>query len=209
VEFIPLAEDTGLIVPLGADVLAKACAQMAQWRREAPGLDLSLSVNLSPRQVQDPGVVGLVRAALADTGLPPHALTLEITESVLTEDALVAVERLVALKALGVRLAVDDFGTGYSSLSRLHQLPIDILKIPKPFVDGVAQGPTASALARAILELSAALGLDVVAEGIEQPEQARLLHELGCRRAQGYLFGRPVPAAELALRLPAAAAQLV
>jgi len=206
-EFIPLAEETGLIVPLGADVLAEACVQVAQWRRELAELDLSVSVNLSPRQVQHAAVVDLVRDALSATDLPPHALCLEITESVLTEDAVVAVERLLALKALGVRLAVDDFGTGYSSLSRLHQLPIDILKIPKPFVDGVTAGPTASALARAIVELGAALGLSVVAEGIEYPEQASVLHELGCRMGQGYHFGRPVPAAELARILPDVAAR--
>jgi diguanylate cyclase (GGDEF)-like protein/PAS domain S-box-containing protein len=218
-EFIPLAEDTGLVIPLGAEVLAEACAQVARWRRDLPGLDLTVSVNLSPRQVQDPSVVGLVRDTLATTGLPPHALTLEITESALpgsvpgsmaasaSASEAVAVQRLVALKNLGVRLAVDDFGTGYSSLSRLHQLPIDILKIPKPFVDGVTAGPTASALARAILELSAALGLAVVAEGIEHADQARVLYELGCRLGQGYHFGRPVPAAELARILPAVAAQ--
>jgi diguanylate cyclase (GGDEF)-like protein/PAS domain S-box-containing protein len=205
-EFIPLAEETGLIVPLGADVLRQACVQMATWRRAAPDLDLSVGVNLSPRQVQDPDVVGLVREALAASGLPPDALILEITESVLAEDSLVAVERLAGLKDLGVRLAVDDFGTGYSSLSRLHHMPIDILKIPKPFVDGVAEGPAAGALARAIVELSAALGLAVVAEGIEHEEQARVLYDLGCRQAQGYHFGRPVPADEITARLPAAAA---
>ncbi|GIJ52257.1 hypothetical protein Val02_91430 [Virgisporangium aliadipatigenens] len=202
VEFIPLAEDTGLIVPLGADVLAEACAQVAQWRRERPGFDMTVSVNLSPRQVNDPGVVRLVRDALTATDLEPRALCLEITESVLTEDGQIAVERLIALKELGVRLAVDDFGTGYSSLSRLNQLPIDILKIPKPFVDGVTEGPTASALARAILELSSALELAVVAEGIEHPEQAEVLYNLGCRLAQGYHFGRPATAADLERRLP-------
>jgi EAL domain-containing protein (putative c-di-GMP-specific phosphodiesterase class I) len=157
---------------------------------------MRVSVNLSPRQVQDPALVLYVRQALAHSGLPAGALTLEITESLLSEDAEIASHRLRELKALGVRLAVDDFGTGYSSLSRLHAFPIDILKIPKPFVDGVARGPEHSALARAILDLSNALGLQVVAEGIEEGEQSAELRRLGCRIGQGYHFARAVPADE-------------
>ncbi len=191
--FIPLAEESGLILPLGYAVLDSACRQAAAW----PGL--KISVNLSPRQVQDPAVVLYVQQTLARSGLPPHLLTLEITESLLREDAEVARHRLGELKALGVQLAVDDFGTGYSSLSRLHEFPIDVLKIPKPFVDGVAQGAERSALARAILDLAAALGLEVVAEGIEHQEQADELHRLGCPVGQGFLFCRPVPARDFEL----------
>ncbi|GAB3846287.1 hypothetical protein GCM10027610_064110 [Dactylosporangium cerinum] len=186
--FIPLAEESGLILPLGYAVLDTACRQAAAW----PGL--KISVNLSPRQVQDPAVVLYVQQTLARSGLPPHLLTLEITESLLHEDAEVAQHRLGELKALGVQLAVDDFGTGYSSLSRLHDFPIDILKIPKPFVDGVAEGAERSALARAILDLAAALGLEVVAEGIEHAAQAEELRRLGCPVGQGFHFSRPVPA---------------
>ncbi|UWZ34086.1 EAL domain-containing protein [Dactylosporangium roseum] len=188
--FIPLAEETGLILPLGYEVLNTACRAAAGWRHAGP---LRISVNLSPRQVQDPALVLYVRQTLLHSGLPPESLTLEITESLLSEDAEVAANRLAELKALGVRLAVDDFGTGYSSLSRLHAFPIDILKIPKPFVDGVAQGPEQAALARAIVDLAVALGLDVVAEGIEDAAQCAELRRLGCPVGQGFLFSRPVP----------------
>jgi EAL domain-containing protein (putative c-di-GMP-specific phosphodiesterase class I) len=188
--FIPLAEETGLVLTLGYEVLNTACREAARW----PGL--SVGVNLSPKQVQDPALVLYVRQALLHSGLSSELLTLEITESLLSEDGDVAAHRLADLKALGVRLAVDDFGTGYSSLSRLHDFPIDVLKIPKPFVDGVALGEERSALARAIVELSAALGLRVVAEGIEQPEQAAALRALGCRTGQGFYYARPMPADE-------------
>jgi diguanylate cyclase (GGDEF)-like protein/PAS domain S-box-containing protein len=191
--FIPLAEETGLVLPLGYEVLNTACRQAATWQWAGA---LRVSVNLSPRQVQDPALVLYVQQALQLSQLPPEALTLEITESLLSEDAEVASHRLRELKALGLRLAVDDFGTGYSSLSRLHDFPIDILKIPKPFVDGVARGPEHSALARAILDLAAALGLQVVAEGIEEGEQSEALRSLGCRIGQGYHFARAVPAEE-------------
>ncbi|MGI5238125.1 putative bifunctional diguanylate cyclase/phosphodiesterase [Dactylosporangium sp. CA-139066] len=187
--FIPLAEETGLILPLGYEVLGAACRAAASW----PG-EPRISVNLSPRQVQDPAVILYVQQTLLHSGLAPHRLTLEITESLLSEDAEVAASRLAELKALGVRLAVDDFGTGYSSLSRLHAFPIDILKIPKPFVDGVARGPEHSALARAILDLAQALDLQVVAEGIEDAGQARELRRLGCPTGQGFHFSRAVPA---------------
>ncbi len=201
--FIPVAEESGLILPLGYAVLEAACRQAAEWAALRPGL--KISVNLSPRQVQDPAVVLYVQQTLARSGLPPHLLTLEITESLLREDAEVAQHRLGELKALGVQLAVDDFGTGYSSLSRLHDFPIDILKIPKPFVDGVTEGAERSALARAILDLAAALGLGVVAEGIEHPEQARELHRLGCPVGQGFHFSRPVPAPDFGALLAAPA----
>ncbi|WP_433206774.1 putative bifunctional diguanylate cyclase/phosphodiesterase [Dactylosporangium sp. CS-047395] len=194
--FIPLAEETGLILPLGYEVLGAACRTAAGW--PVDGARPKISVNLSPRQVQDPAVTLYVQQTLLHSGLDPEQLTLEITESLLSEDAEVAASRLAELKSLGVRLAVDDFGTGYSSLSRLHTFPIDILKIPKPFVDGVARGPEHSALARAILDLAQALDLQVVAEGIEDAAQARELARLGCPIGQGFHFSRPVPEREFA-----------
>jgi diguanylate cyclase (GGDEF)-like protein/PAS domain S-box-containing protein len=193
-EFIPVAEETGLVVPLGYAVLNQACHEAAAWQSpDSP--PISVTVNLSPRQVQDPALVEHVRAALAGSGLAPARLMLEITESLLSEDEEIAAIRLRALKDLGVRLAVDDFGTGYSSLTRLHEYPIDTVKIPKPFVDNVAGD--GSALARAILDMSFALGLSVVAEGIERVEQAEALQRMGCQIGQGYLFAKPVPGNEL------------
>jgi diguanylate cyclase (GGDEF)-like protein len=191
-EFMPVAEDSGLIVPIGRWVVGEACRQAAEWR--GAGFHGSIAVNLSARQVQDPGLVGDVRAALAETGLPPEVLTLEITETVIMADTTETIERLDGLKALGVRLAIDDFGTGYSSLQYLRRFPIDLLKIPKPFVDGLT-GPEADvALARAIIQLARAFNLAVVAEGIEEPEQRDVLRSLGCELGQGYLFSRPVDA---------------
>jgi diguanylate cyclase (GGDEF)-like protein/PAS domain S-box-containing protein len=197
VEFIPLAEETGLILAIGRQVLQQACAQAARWRRRPGKPPLTVNVNLAVRQLLDPGIVDQVAEVLASTGLPPPALTLEITESALAEDKEVAVERLWALKRLGVRLAVDDFGTGYSSLSRLRRFPIDSLKIPKPFVDGLLQGSDDSALARTIIDLSARLRLPAVAEGIEQRDQWTELHRLGCQLGQGFYFSRPLDAEAL------------
>jgi EAL domain-containing protein (putative c-di-GMP-specific phosphodiesterase class I) len=200
-EFIPLAEETGLIVPIGRQVLATACAAVAGWRHDVPEVPLTLNVNLSVRQVRDRDLIIDVARILADTELDTSALTLEITESVLAEDQQDASDRLWALRRLGVRLAIDDFGTGYSSLSRLRQFPIDSLKIPKPFVDGILQGPGDSALARAILELADTLGLTVVAEGIEQHDQWSELTRLGCELGQGYFFARPMPAKAISVLL--------
>jgi diguanylate cyclase (GGDEF)-like protein len=200
-EFIPLAEQTGLIQPLGRHVLEQSCADAAGWRRQFPAASLTLNVNLSVRQVQHLGIVAEVGEILAATGLPPAALVLEITESVLSEDHELLAEQLWALKRLGIRLAVDDFGTGYSSLSRLRHFPIDSLKIPKPFVDGILQGPEESALARAIIDLSATLGLYVVAEGIEHRGQWDELARLNCQFGQGYYFAKPTTSAEIAALL--------
>ena len=200
-EFIPLAEETGLILPIGHLVLEQACTQAARWRHRFPAIPLTINVNLSVRQVQAPGIVAEVAEILAATGLPPSALILEITESFLAEDQEVAAERLWALKRLGARLAVDDFGTGYSSLSRLRGFPIDSLKIPKPFIDGLLEGPRDSALARAIIELSTTLQLYVVAEGIEQRGQWDELRRLGCKLGQGFYFAKPLDADEVSTLL--------
>jgi diguanylate cyclase (GGDEF)-like protein len=207
-EFIPVAEDTGLIVDVGRVVLQAACAATARWRR-LPGLaDLTVSVNLSPRQLQEPSLVPGVAQALAASGLPPEALVLEITESLLVTDVPEEAERLDALKALGVRLAVDDFGTGYSSLSYLSRLPVDILKVDKSFVAGLDTGTSAGKLAGAVLALASSLGLETIAEGVETPEQAAALLELGCTRLQGYLYSRPVPPAAVPATLQALGSRL-
>jgi len=194
-EFIPIAEETGLVVDIDRFVLRESCRQAAAWNaRLGP---LLLHVNLSAMHLQRDDLADTVAGALRDSGLAPDRLTLEITESVLAQVD-VAVVRLRELKRLGVHLAIDDFGTGYSSLSYLQRMPIDAVKIDKSFVDGVTGGPEESAVARAILALAATLRLDTVAEGVEQAAQARELADLGCRWAQGYHFSRPVAAPEMA-----------
>ena len=198
-EFIPILEDTGLIVPIGALVLQAACTTAAQCQFVQP--DLAINVNLSARQLLDPGVLDLVDGALQRTGLRPDSLVLEITESVLMTDTEVAIERLAALKRLGVRLAIDDFGTGYSSLNYLRRFPVDILKIAKPFVDEIGVNAEATRLAEAIIRLGKTLSLKIVAEGIELPEQRDRLRELPCDVGQGFFFSRPLPAGEAAALL--------
>jgi diguanylate cyclase (GGDEF)-like protein len=193
-QFIPLAEDNGSIVALGRHVLRTACRQAARWLTEFPSAETRImSVNLSGRQLEDPNIVADVAAALADSGLPAAALVLEITETVLMHDTEATIARLTGLKTLGVRLAVDDFGTGYSSLRYLRRFPIDILKMAKPFVDGLDPGDDEGrALARAIVELANSLKLACIAEGIEAPAQAEVLRELGCGLGQGFHFARPM-----------------
>ena len=192
-DFIGLAEESGLIVQIGRWVLEHACRDTQAWR-ERYGLDgLSVSVNLSARQFQHPDLVAEVGAALAASDLEPSRLILEITESVLMQTTAATIGKLADLRRLGVRLAIDDFGTGYSSLGYLERFPVDILKIDKTFIDGVGEPGGRPVLARAILQLGRALGLQVVAEGVERREQVVALRRLGCTRAQGYLFARPLP----------------
>jgi diguanylate cyclase (GGDEF)-like protein/PAS domain S-box-containing protein len=186
--FIPLAEETGLIVQLGAWVLGEACRQVHAWRRRYPELPLAISVNISGRQLQGAGLTDALRQTLTSSGVEPSAVVLEITESVLMQQTDAVLERLQQLKTLGVRLAIDDFGTGYSSLSYLQRFPIDILKIAKPFVEEVGQGADRSALARAIIGLGDTLKLRTIAEGIERAEQRAALIELGCSLGQGHHF---------------------
>jgi diguanylate cyclase (GGDEF)-like protein len=195
-EFIPLAEETGLIRALGRHVLAEACRQSAQWRSaETDGTPLRLHVNLAAAQLHDPELIPTVSAVLADSGIAPHTLALEITESELLGDSATSVARFHQLRDLGVRVALDDFGTGYSSLSYLHSLPLDTLKIAKPFVDRlIGEGPDASFIG-VIVELARMLELDVIAEGIETPAQLAALRELGVELGQGFLLGRPAAAA--------------
>ncbi len=206
--FIAHAEANGLIVPLGRWVLRQACAQLAHWRTESPeAAGLKVNVNLSARQFQYAGLVDDVAQALADAGLDPASLTLEITESMLMADIAAAIQTLHALRRLGVRLAIDDFGTGYSSLSYLKQLPVDVIKIDKTFVDEVHLDEDDVALVDAVAGLGQALKMQTVAEGIESSEQWDTLRRIGIDHGQGYLFGRPVEATAIATLLaqPAAA----
>jgi diguanylate cyclase (GGDEF)-like protein len=196
-EFLGLAEDTGMIRAIGRLVLREACASMALWRNQ--GMPLSLAVNISPCQLESPHLVEEVRHILEETGLDPAALVLEITESLVMREMTVVIERLKALKEIGVRLAVDDFGTGYSSLSYLQQFPIDILKIDQSFVLGIRDSPEQRAIVHALIELGRALELEIIAEGVETDAQLRLLRQEGCDSAQGYLFAPPLARGHLEL----------
>ena len=191
-DFLDVAEETGTIVSIGDWVLMTACQQVREWTSRSTGTPLRISVNLSPTQALQPGIVQSVRRALTESQLEPSQLVLELTEAVLIRDTDLAATRLRELKSLGVRLAIDDFGTGYSSLSYLRQLPFDILKIDKGFIDGITSGVTDAALTSAILGLADTLDMISVAEGVEDARQASILQELGCRYAQGYLFARPL-----------------
>ncbi|GAA0739859.1 bifunctional diguanylate cyclase/phosphodiesterase [Dactylosporangium roseum] len=191
--FVPVAEATGLIVPIGWWVLGRACAEAREWH-EREGV--SVTVNVAAHQLREPDFVDRVRQALAESGLPPAALVLELTESTLVADA-ESTARLDVLREQGVRIAIDDFGTGYSSLAYLVHLPVDVLKIDRTFLATAVDTP----LMRAILQLADGLELQTVAEGVETEAQAATLRTLGCSYAQGYLFSRPVPPAELAALL--------
>ena len=199
-DFVPLAEETRLIVPLGRWVLTEACRRGSEWNR-AHGGSLAMCVNISAQQLDQPGLVDDVAQALAKSGLPAHLLVLEITETLLMQDTEATISKLARLKALGIKLAVDDFGTGYSSLQYLNRFPIDILKIAKSFVDGLAGDNQETALVRAITDLADNFSLRVVAEGIESAEQAPRLIALGCELAQGFHFSPPLEASALAALL--------
>jgi EAL domain-containing protein (putative c-di-GMP-specific phosphodiesterase class I) len=193
-DFIPLAEETGLIVPLGSWVLKEACREVAGWQQSRPGTDpLSLSVNVSARQLADADLSKTVHSALEDSGLRPATLSLEITESAVMRDPEASAKVLRELKLLGVGVCVDDFGTGYSSMASLKKLPVDVLKIDRTFVSGVDGGPEDRAIVAAVVHLAEALELDIVAEGVERPTQAIELRRLGCGYAQGFDWSRPLP----------------
>lgn len=195
--FVPMAEERGLIGDLGASILRSSLSQLAQWYRDDPGGDFApctMAVNVSARQLIDPRFVDVVAEALTETGVPADQLWLELTESALMTDVHTAVASLRALRGLGLHLAVDDFGTGYSSLTYLKRFPVEAIKIDRAFVSGLGLDSEDSAIVEAVVNLGASLGLAVVAEGVETPLQLGRLRDIGCPRAQGYLFGRPRPA---------------
>ena len=195
-EFIPCAEENGMIVELGRQVLTEACRRGRSWGLDTRGL--TLAVNLSARQLASPGLVEDVSRILTETAFAPAALVLEITETVLVQDAQAAVSRLRALKALGVRLAIDDFGTGFSSLSYLRQLPVDILKIDRSFVSDLHDSSESAAIVRSLIDLGHTLDLELIAEGVEVEAQSDALLAQHCTLAQGFLFARPMDASSLA-----------
>jgi EAL domain-containing protein (putative c-di-GMP-specific phosphodiesterase class I) len=190
-DFIPVAEETGLIVPIGEWVLNEACTRIRQWQINSPShRSLGLSVNLSARQVAQPDLLEWIKKALEKSKLSPNCLKLEITESVVMENAEAAALMFKQLRSLGVQLSIDDFGTGYSSLSYLHRFPLNYLKIDRSFVTRLTEND--NAIVRTISTLARNLGMEVIAEGIETEEQYQQLKALGCEFGQGYLFSRPV-----------------
>jgi EAL domain-containing protein (putative c-di-GMP-specific phosphodiesterase class I) len=193
--FLDVAESSGLIVPIGANVLRRALTQLRAWTAAHPDDPPTMSVNLAPRQLTQPGIVDMVRDALAESGVRPELVMLEITETALMEDVPATMQALAALRALGVRLAIDDFGTGYSSLAYLRQFTVDVVKIDRSFMHDLGTSREGSAIVAAVTSLARALGLSVVAEGVETVEHLASLFTLGCDKAQGYFFSRPVDGA--------------
>ena len=204
--FMPLAEENGLVIPLGEWVLEEACRTAQRWHELHPRTAAVMAVNLSARQFQHPDLCARVRDVLDRTGLDPCRLTLEITETVVMQDTARTLETLHALRALGVRLAIDDFGTGYSSLSYLKRFPVDIVKIDKSFVDGVASDSVDREIVAAVIRLARAVGMQTVAEGVEEPGQLEQLQRLGCSMVQGFLLAEPAPMVEHEHRLRGRAA---
>ena len=200
-EFIPIAEETGWIVPIGHWVLQEACAQLAAWQAEFPAqTSLSMSVNLSGKQFSQPDLIEIIKNIIRETGIAPGTLKLEITESAIMEDAQTVTSRLIELRQLGVKLGLDDFGTGYSSLSYLHRFPLDTLKIDRSFVARLLEDGENREIVRTIVTLGKNLGMNVVAEGVEEARQLSDLRGLDCQQGQGFFFARPLPASE-AIRL--------
>jgi EAL domain-containing protein (putative c-di-GMP-specific phosphodiesterase class I) len=192
-EFITLAEETGLIIPMGQWVLKSACEQLALWAKRSEMAELSVAVNVSARQFQHEDFVATVQAALAGAGANPGRLKLELTESMLVKDVEGIIAKMNTLKAMGVNFSLDDFGTGYSSLSYLKRLPLDQLKIDQGFVRNILTDPNDAAIAKMVIALADSLGLTVIAEGVEIEAQRDFLARLGCHNYQGYLFSRPLP----------------
>jgi len=205
-DFIPLAEETGLIIAIGKWVLRTACAQAANWTAAGHG-SLTVAVNLSTRQLADPDLVPAVEAALAESEMPGARVWVEITESSLMRDTVGAEATLMRLRELGIRMAVDDFGTGYSSLLYLRGFPVQQLKIDRSFVSGLGVRPQDTAIVRGVIDLAHALGLEALAEGVENQEQLDALIALGCEWGQGYLWSKPLSAVDLSLLLASSASR--
>jgi EAL domain-containing protein (putative c-di-GMP-specific phosphodiesterase class I) len=198
-EFIPLAEETGLIVPLGEWGLETACKQIAEWTQWGETAQISVAVNISARQFSQPDFVQRVLAILDRTGANPKYLKLELTESMLAENIEEIITKMSELRSHGLRFALDDFGTGYSSLTYLKRLPLDELKIDRSFVQDILVDAVSGAIAQTIVSLSRAMGLPVIAEGVETEQQRQFLDSLGCHSFQGYLYSRPLPLEEFQL----------
>jgi predicted signal transduction protein with EAL and GGDEF domain len=195
IEFIPIAEDTGTIVPIGSWALLESLTQLRRWIDEGVcSPSATMSVNVSTKQLRDTNFPAIVSEALTRSGVSPQLLWLEVTESVMAEEPELALAILRRLRSLGVRVALDDFGTGYSSLSMLQKFPLQRIKIDRSFVKGVADNPNDRSLVRTIIAMGRSLGLDMVAEGVESVHQLQVLSDLGCTKAQGYLISHPVPA---------------
>jgi diguanylate cyclase (GGDEF)-like protein len=200
--FIPLAEESGLIVPIGAWVIHEACRQARIWLDSLPPrTNFSVGINLSPVQLADPGLVGEIAAALEESGIEPGVLLFELTETAVMANPEQAAERMAVVKLLGVRMAIDDFGTGYSSLSYVHRFPVDVLKLDRSFISGLERDQSATAMAEVFVRLGRLLNLTTVAEGIETSGEAEALRRLDCHLAQGFLFGRPTDPATIGDRL--------
>ena len=191
-EFIPIAEETGLIIPLGDWVLRSACRQLALWAKNSVMADLSIAVNISAKQIQQSDFVAQVLEILRQTNAPPHRLKLELTESLLVDNVQDIIEKMVALRASGIGFSLDDFGTGYSSLSYLKRLPLEQFKIDQSFVRDVLLDSNDASIARTIVALAQSLGLGVIAEGVETVDQRNFLARSGCHAYQGFLFSRPL-----------------
>jgi diguanylate cyclase len=196
-DFIPVAEDCGLIVKIGQKVLQESCHQLVEWTKLMPGRPLAMTVNISPRQIAEPTFLAELRQVLAHTNIDPSALCLEITESAMMSATEEVGRLLDQIKELGVFIAIDDFGTEHSSLSRLRDMPAEVLKIDRSFVDGLGSEPGDIAIVSSILSLAYAMGKHIIAEGVEKHEQAAMLLRMGCEVAQGYFFSRPVAAEQI------------
>jgi len=196
--FVPIAEDTGLIVEIGAWVLEQACADLATIRRDVEhGSELTIAVNMSVRQLRDASLLDHVARSLLRHGLSASALRLELTESMVMENLSLVSSLLASLRSYGVGISIDDFGTGYSSLASLDRLPVDEVKIDRSFVSGLGEDDANTSLIAAVVAIADSLGITTVVEGVEEPVQARRVEELGCQRAQGFLYSRPVPLEQL------------
>jgi len=197
-DFIPVAEDCGLIVRIGRYVLQESCRQLAEWTRLTPQRRLAMTVNVSPRQIAEPGFIDELRQVIADSRIDATALCLEITENVMMGATDDVVRQLDQIRQLGVFIAIDDFGTEHSSLSRLRDMPAEVLKIDRSFIDGLSSEPGDTAIVSSILSLAYAMGKHTIAEGVETREQAAMLLRMGCEVAQGFFFSRPVATEQIA-----------